>query len=109
VWISWIYGDLRVAAALDLAGQDAFAGLGRSDSSRVLRVCGRYALLPNGLDTFCTTVLWICAGLLSRALVWREAAAGMSGNTREVRADVMRRTSTRKVVLWAAVVARKRR
>ena len=106
MWISWIYGDLRVAAALDLAGQDAFAGLGRSDS---LLVCGRYALLPNGLDTFCTTVLWICAGLLSRALVWREAAAGMSGNTREARADVMRRASTRKVVLWAAVVARKRR
>ena len=49
---------------------------------------------------------WICAGLLGRAPVWREAEAGTSGDTREVRADFMRRASTRKVVLGVAVVVR---
>ena len=50
--------------------------------------------------------LWICASLLDRAPVWREAEAETSGDTREVRADFMRRASTRTVVLWVAVVAR---
>jgi hypothetical protein len=109
VRISWVYGDLRGAVALDLTGQDAFAGLEGTDSSRVLQVCERYALLSNGFDTVCAADLWICVSLLGRAPVWREAKAGTSGGTREVGADVMRRASTRMAVLWAAVAGRTRR
>jgi len=104
--ISWVYGDLWRAAALDLTGQDAFAGLLCSISAWFLQVCRRFALLPNGFDTLCATVLWISAGRRGRAPVWREAEAGTSGDTREVRADFMRRVSTRMVALGVAVVVR---
>jgi hypothetical protein len=61
---------------------------------------------PQVPATFCATVPLVRTSLLGRGPLWREVEAGTSGDIREVRAAVMRRPSTRTVVLLAVVVVR---